>query len=142
MQIVFNSSPLIFLARLEWLEIFLDDPNDFYLPKSVANEIKIKTDRASQLLQRLIASDQLTESETRLTSLANSFNQRLGLGESEAIALSIELNADHVILDDFAARREASRLGLNVKGTLAIVKKLKDEDKICWTTWMTFINSW
>jgi predicted nucleic acid-binding protein len=82
MKIVFNSSPLMFLARLEWLEIFLDDSNDFYLPKSVANEINIKIDRASKLLQGLIASEQLTESETRLTSLANSLNQRLGPGET------------------------------------------------------------
>jgi len=36
------------------------------------------------------------------------------MGESEAIVLAIELEADYVILDDFAARKEAVRLGLNV----------------------------
>ena len=57
-------------------------------------------------------------------------NIRLGKGESEAIALSIELQTDYTILDDSAARREAMRLGLKVKGTLSVIKKLNSEGKI------------
>ncbi|WP_428977192.1 DUF3368 domain-containing protein [Microcystis aeruginosa FBCC-A68] len=34
------------------------------------------------------------------------------------------------MLDDFAARKEALHLGLNVKGTLAIIRKLLKEGKI------------
>lgn len=51
--------------------------------------------------------------------LSNSLNQRLGKGESEAIALGIQLKAGYVLLDDSTARREARKLGLNIKGTLA-----------------------
>ncbi len=40
------------------------------------------------------------------------------------------LQTDYIILDDFAARKEAIRLGLNIKGTLAVIKKLQGEDKI------------
>ncbi|WP_293157521.1 hypothetical protein [Okeania sp. SIO2C9] len=47
-----------------------------------------------------------------------------GRGESETIALAKELQTDFVILDDLAARKMATNLGLNVKGTLAILKKL------------------
>jgi predicted nucleic acid-binding protein len=65
-----------------------------------------------------------------LFSLAKSINARLGIGEAEAIALATELQSDYVILDDFAARREAIRLGLNVKGTLAIIKKMMIDDKV------------
>jgi len=54
----------------------------------------------------------------------------LGKGESEAIALAIELNPDYVLLDDSTARREAKRLGLNIKGTLAVIKKLSKDGKI------------
>jgi len=35
-----------------------------------------------------------------------------------------------VILDDFAARKAAMELGLKVKGTLGIIKKLLEENKI------------
>ncbi|MFQ4141304.1 hypothetical protein [Chlorogloeopsis sp. ULAP02] len=57
-------------------------------------------------------------------------NTRLGRGEAEAIALGIELQTDYILLDDFAARKEAIRLGLNVKGTLAVIRKLHLEGKI------------
>lgn len=35
-----------------------------------------------------------------------------------------------MILDDFAARREAMRLGLNVKVILAVIKKMVADDKV------------
>jgi predicted nucleic acid-binding protein len=63
-------------------------------------------------------------------NLVASINQRLGIGESEAIALAVEINADYVLLDDFAARKEAKRLGLNVKGTLAVIQRLRQDRKI------------
>nr|ADO19072.1 hypothetical protein Nfla_3902 [Nostoc flagelliforme str. Sunitezuoqi] len=65
-----------------------------------------------------------------LITLLNSLNQRLGKGESEAIALGIELNADYILLDDSAARREAKRLGLSIKGTLAVIKNINKDGKI------------
>ncbi|MGB6167517.1 MAG: hypothetical protein WBF52_08015 [Geitlerinemataceae cyanobacterium] len=65
-----------------------------------------------------------------LVSLVARLGDRLGKGESEAIALGLEIQTDYIILDDLAARREAMRLGLNVKETLAIVKKLRTEGKI------------
>ena len=68
--------------------------------------------------------------QINLFSLANSINERLGRGEAEAIALATELQSDYIILDDFAARREAMRLGLNVKGTLAIIRKMMADDKV------------
>jgi predicted nucleic acid-binding protein len=56
----------------------------------------------------------------------NALSRRLGKGEAEAIALSIEAGAELVILDDHAARVEAMRLGLSVKGTLGIVRRLME----------------
>ena len=50
----------------------------------------------------------------------------MGKGEAEAIVLSIETGADLVILDDHAARVEATRLGLSVKGALGIVRRLME----------------
>jgi predicted nucleic acid-binding protein len=129
-KIVFNSSPLIFLARLDYLEIFVDASEEFYLSKFVKDEINAKPDEASEYIQRLIDENRIGVREVNLLSLANSLNARLGRGESEAIALATELQADRVILDDFAARREAMRLGLNVRGTLAIIRKLHSEGKI------------
>jgi len=133
-KIVFNSSPLIFLSRLGFLDRFLNATDNFYLPKVVAEEIGFKTDDAFREIQNAIDAGKLTVRSIQLTGLANGLNQRLGKGESEAIALGIELHTDYIILDDFAARKEAIRLGLKVKGTLAIVKKLRDDRQITVTS--------
>ena len=52
--------------------------------------------------------------------------RKLGKGESEAIVLAIEQSAHLVILDDHVARAEATRIGLNIKGTLGIIRRLLD----------------
>ena len=59
MQIVLNSSPLIFLAKLGDLSQFLESLDDFYIPQSVANEIEAKSDPANQTVQALINSGNL-----------------------------------------------------------------------------------
>ena len=46
---------------------------------------------------------------------------RLDLGESAAIALATEVNADLVLIDDQAGRQEAVRRGLKVAGTLSVL---------------------
>ncbi|WP_254446746.1 DUF3368 domain-containing protein [Dolichospermum sp. UHCC 0259] len=130
MKIVFNSSPLIFLSRLNFLDLFLTTESQFLLPESVKEEISAKQDKSSIHINTLIAENKLLVQKVQLVSLANRLNERLGIGESQAITLGIELQPDYIILDDFAARKEAIRLGLNVKGTLAVIRKLQLDDKV------------
>jgi predicted nucleic acid-binding protein len=49
------------------------------------------------------------------------FPSSLGLGEREAIALAEELDADALLVDDEAARMEASRRNIPIQGTLGIL---------------------
>jgi predicted nucleic acid-binding protein len=130
MKIVFNTSPLIFLTRLELLEIFLSQPGEYFTTQAVFDEIQAKEDEVSLSLKTIFANQKIEIKPIQMSVLANSLNQRLGRGESEAMTLALELNANYIILDDFAARREASRLGLQVKGTLAIIKKLRRDGQI------------
>jgi predicted nucleic acid-binding protein len=44
----------------------------------------------------------------------------LDRGEKQAIQLTMNENADWVLLDDMQARIEAKKLGLRVKGTLGV----------------------
>ncbi|TAH03792.1 MAG: DUF3368 domain-containing protein [Sphingobacteriales bacterium] len=46
-------------------------------------------------------------------------------GESSAIALALEISASTLILDDFKARKIASRLGINYTGTIGVIIKAK-----------------
>ncbi|MEH2013810.1 hypothetical protein [Nostoc sp.] len=84
MQIVLNSSPLIFLAKLSYLNQFIEYPDDFYISQSVAEEISVKLDPASQTIQTLISAGKLQVRTSSLRTLLNSLNQRLGKGKSEA----------------------------------------------------------
>jgi predicted nucleic acid-binding protein len=129
-KIVFNSSPLIFLSRLDFLNQFLEYDYQFLVPQIVIEEINAKQDEASRYVNNLITNKRLTVKQISLFSLANSLGDRLGRGEAEAITLATELQSDYLILDDFAARKEAIRLGLNVKGTLAIIRKMSVDGKI------------
>ena len=130
MKIVFNSSPLIFLSRLNFLDLFLTNEAQFLLPESVKEEIIAKQDQSSAHINTLIAENKLLVQKVKLFYLANRLNERLGIGESQAITLGVELQPNYIILDDFAARKEAIRLGLNVKVTLAVIRKLQLDGKI------------
>lgn len=86
--IVFNTSPLIFLARLGWLKDFVQSQENYhYLPQAVAVKIQAKADQACVEIMQLIHSDLLQVKPTQLISLVNSLSQHLGQGGSEAIAL-------------------------------------------------------
>lgn len=94
MKIVFNSSPLLFLARLDFLRKFVDVYNEFYLPSFVATEISTKQDKASEDIRDLINTNQIKVRTINLAYLPNSLNERLGKGEAEAITLGIEMQTD------------------------------------------------
>ncbi|GGA22781.1 DUF3368 domain-containing protein [Okeania sp. KiyG1] len=130
LKIFIDSSPIIFLVRLQALELFLNANDDFYLTPSVITEIQSKNDEITQQSELLLGKEKVMVQATNLISLFNRLNVSLGRGESETIALATELQADFIILDDLAARKMAIKLGLNVRGTLAILKKLAQSGKI------------
>ena len=72
-KIVFNSSPLLFLSRLGFLEKFLESNDNFYLPVTVQQEINAKQDQSSETLNKLIDQQKLTMLNIQLISLANSW---------------------------------------------------------------------
>ena len=49
----------------------------------------------------------------------------MDLGESEAIALSIELQSDILIIDEVAGRSIAKKLGRNIIGMVGILIEAK-----------------
>ncbi len=109
MRVVSNTSPLIGLSNIGKLKILHDVFGEVVVPPAVGREfgeelpgwITVKAPKNRPLVQALLES--------------------LGDGESEAIALAIELNADFLILDDLKARKIARKLGLRVIGTAGLL---------------------
>jgi predicted nucleic acid-binding protein len=47
--------------------------------------------------------------------------EQLDAGETDAIAVALELRADVLLIDDLAGRKEAISHGLSIAGTLAVL---------------------
>jgi predicted nucleic acid-binding protein len=126
MKAVFNSSPIIFLIKLGVIEAALDLFDHIDIPSLVYSEIRQKPDASAKAVEDLVRGKRISVLKAENERFVNALERRLGKGEAEAIVVSIETEADLVILDDHAARVEAMRLGLAVKGTLGIVRRLME----------------
>ena len=125
MVVIFNSSPIIFLAKLSFINEALSLFETSYIPESVIKEILFKKDESSKACRELLKSKKLFKVKVKNRRLFTALNRKLGKGESESIVFAIENEkVDFVILDDHVARKEALRLGLKVKGTLGIIRRL------------------
>ena len=113
--VVCNASPLIALDQIGQLDLLPGLFARVVVPLAVARE----TPRLSQL-------DWL-EVRTLASPLPPEVAAAgLGPGEAEAIALSVELGAATVILDERRARALADTLGVQVVGTLGVLVLAKN----------------
>ena len=123
---VFNSSPLIFLSKLNVIDQALKLFSKVIVPAYVQEEILQKEDIASEKLKALLRSNNVVVVQTKNFRMIEALCRKLGKGESDAIVVAMEQSAELVILDDHVIRVEATRIGLNVKGTLGIIRRLME----------------
>lgn len=108
-----DTSCLIHLERIDHLDLLLALYEDLRIPPAVRDEYGgvpdgiTLVDSPSQPLVRLL-------------------RRTVDAGEAEVIALGTDLDGAHVVLDDAAARREATELDLTVVGTIGLVLRAKD----------------
>ena len=62
--------------------------------------------------------------------VAESLHNKIDKGEAEAIALSLALKAEWVLLDDLKARKQAQSMSLTVVGTVGILVSAKRKGMI------------
>lgn len=119
MVVIADSSPLRYLVLIEEVRLLHILYGNIVIPPGVVNELtQLDTPEAVRLWIEHRPEWIVVRSPRLLLSTLPS---ALGLGECEAIALAEELGADALLVDDEAARIEASRRKIPVQGTLGIL---------------------
>ncbi|MCK5191057.1 MAG: DUF3368 domain-containing protein [Methylococcales bacterium] len=116
MKLVLNTSPIIFLNKINSLHLLIDSVKTIFVPQGVVDELLDYT--LPDSLHRCEVS------EVGAAFVRGAIGQ-LHQGELEAIVLAQELASDYVVLDDLLARRKAKRLGVKVIGTIGILLLLE-----------------
>ncbi|MFZ5919219.1 MAG: DUF3368 domain-containing protein [Chloroflexota bacterium] len=117
---VVDTSPLIFLSKLGYLDLLRKSADVVYVPRAVLDEIQIKPDDATQAIEearRSWLSVQAVGNQSAVEILLADLDR----GEAEAIVLAREIGADRLVMDDLDARRFARRVGLEVIGTMGLL---------------------
>lgn len=126
MIVVSDTSPISNLAAIGKLGLLEQLYGSVIIPTAVYQELlnSGSTDLAVLAIQTVNWIE--TRSVTNIT-LLQSLQNNLDVGEAEAIALAVELNADRLIVDERRGRNEAIKLGLRVTGILGILLAAKQQ---------------
>ncbi len=122
-QRITNASPLVFLAKLDRLELLKLEVDEVLVPSTVLAEIRAKADVATQRLESHLGG-WLRECTVTRPELLRALPD-LGGGEREAIAQALQQGIAGVVLDDQAARQLARRMGLEPIGTVGLLLAAK-----------------
>ena len=121
MIVVSDSSPLIALAAIHSLDLLHTLYGTVHIPTAVYREVR----RGKQLpgAAEVVAAAWIHRHSVKRKRITMQPMRAAGLdeGESEAIALALELDATLIILDDREARTFAVAHGLAVTGTVGIL---------------------
>ena len=129
MNVVSNTSPIFYLSTIGQLDLLRQLYSKIVIPTAVLNEITNvgNTDVSAAIVPNLswIQTRPVVDEE-----FVNSLRATLDLGEAEAIALAVELNADRLLIDERLGRVIAVRSGLQVTGVLGILIAAKRRNLI------------
>jgi uncharacterized protein len=125
LNVVCDASTLIALARIGQLDILGRVGARVMIPRVVYDEVVVKG-VGKPGADEIRDAPWIETHEVADRDVVARFRAVLHAGESEAIALAQEIEADVIILDDEQARNTASAEGLRVVGLLAFLILAKE----------------
>ena len=117
---IVDTSPLIFLAKLDRLDLLRRSADEVLVPAAVIEEVRAYSDEASRKIEDALGS-WLREEKVEGRQVVDVLLADLDFGEAEVIALAHEMSAERIVMDDLDGRRFARRLKLEPIGTLGLL---------------------
>lgn len=124
-KVISNTTPLIGLANIGYLNILQKLYGEILIPQAVWEEIKSEPARTLVRNSGFIRVCPITDERSKRI-----FSSRLHAGEVEVMLLAEEMQADLLIMDDNAAKKTAKFMGFKVTGTLGVLLKGKKDGHI------------
>lgn len=125
--VVSDTSPIRALAFLGRFELLHELYHEVWIPPSVADELT-RQPEGTQLQSGNCPWLKIQAPANRL--LVAELQKDLDAGESEAIVLADEISATVILIDELQGRKIATRMGLEVLGTLGILTAGKRAGRI------------
>ena len=129
MTVVTNAGPLIALARIRQLPLLPALYGEVVMPPAVREEV-LQSDARREGTATLQRAEWLQTRSVSDRIAVALLRDRLDAGESEAIVLALQLDADVVLMDEARGRRVAAARGIVLTGTLGTLLLAKEEGLI------------
>ncbi len=118
MIVISDTSPINYLVLIDEINLLPKLFGEIIIPPSVLDELK--SSKAPLKVQKWLDTKPNWLEVRTVLSVDSSI--KLGAGETEAISLAKEINADLILIDDKKARQAAIERGLKVAGTINILE--------------------
>ncbi len=120
--IVSDTGPIFSLAIIDKLDILNKLFDEILIPNAVWEELT--KNKSAKYYNRIV---DFFKNKVQTISSYNELAFIMDYGESEAVKLYIETNADFLLIDDRKARIIAENIGINCIGTIGILAVAKDQ---------------
>ncbi|PPK88368.1 hypothetical protein CLV84_1335 [Neolewinella xylanilytica] len=117
MIVVSDTSTITNLHQIDRLDVLRSLYGTIIIPPAVRRELYRIEGQQGAIEQSDWIRTEYPKDQTLITELL----EELDLGESEAIALAIELNADYLVIDEYKGRAIAEKKGVKIVGLLGVL---------------------
>ncbi len=129
MIIVSDTSPINNLAAINHLHLLHQLYGTVLIPEAVYRELTDPNFPVAGAIE-VQTFDWLQTHAVRDRTLVEALSHELDIGEAEAIALAVEIQADQVLIDERRGRLVASRMKLRYTGILGVLVEAKNQGLI------------
>jgi predicted nucleic acid-binding protein len=128
-KIVCNASPIINLSKINKLDLIEKLYQKIIIPGAVFKELIVRGHDKENIpaIKSLIDNNIIDVQEVQSNALVRALEKDLDPGESAAIALAAEINAELIILDERDARETAEIYNLKKTVFIGILMKAKQK---------------